>query len=1467
MQKPLPMKNILTVSLPQPGNPGGTSCKRVHLQTMMAMVLFFLTINGWAQLVPFAENFSYATGNLVGLGGWTLQGSDITNPILVTTPGLFYPGYQSSGIGNAATLGKNATGQDLFNNFTGTNTINAGSVYISALVKVTAATRPGDYFLSFKETPNPGLTVFKGRLYAKDSLGTGNLVFGITKSTNNSSVPVNWTPTYYTFGATYLVVLKYTFIPDIANDVVDIYVFNPANPFPITEPASPNAIATDAGSDAIGQRCVQLRQGGLNSPNLIVDGIRVGQSWAEAVTLDITPPVAAFVPASGATNVITAVIPTITFNEPVRKIDGTAVADADLATLVTFKKSNSSGANVAFTATIDATKTIITVTPAAPLLNSQLYYLAVGPVEDGAGNESLTQSATFTTVGSGVSNDATLSDLKVDGTTVAGFAPATLSYSMSLPYGTTIVPTVTATPNYGMATMVITPAAAIPGTTNVAVTAEDGITQLTYSVTFTLAPPSNDATLKWIKWGPATETANKVLVTGFDAATLSYSITLPAEITAANMAALANFTPGAGLPDAIAAVTQPVNLTGTLAERTGTVLVTAQDGTTSITYTVIFTVYPATTFNFKEGFLVNPPTGWTPSANIGSTTVANNVGIYPGVTSPKFKWVTPTDGGTLTTGANNTAGRLEFFVKVLDNQPANNLHLYIEKSYDNTVWTLVSQDPMPLTGSTSNWHQVILTLNDDNSSLYLRFRASATNGNNSTGLFYLDDISLTSYTSADASLSDLKVDGVTVAGFASNILNYNFILAPGTTVVPVVTATPAQPTATKIINSAPAIPGITTVIVTAPNGMNTMTYSVNFSHALVAPANLDAAGPVSGAVNLSWTDPNYNETGTNIERRPASGLFSLIGTVGADVTTYTDIVSQPLNPDLFVPADRFSAVSFTSGVKFADVINYKGVPTSLYLDVYEPTGDNTMGRPMIIWIHGGGFRTDSYRTQGYIVDYCNRFAKRGYVCISIDYRLREAIDMPTQASEYPALQDAARDANAAIDWVRAHAATYHIDPNLIFVAGGSAGGRTTQTVCQFNGPDPTALYPPENLYLTAPWNKTGLVANATLWGGLEPEMRGWVYPYLQPYDSPTVLVHGSADVTILPQYSIDLDDTLTSTGVTNELHIIQGATHSCLGHETEISAWVAAFFAQEWKMVNCEVTSYTYRVRAFNSFGNSPYSNIDSVTVSSLPAAAGSISGPTTVEQGQTGVAYSIPAIQNATGYSWTLPSGASITSGSNANSIVVSFSPIAVSGIMTVKGTNSCGNGPASPNFNITVTVPVPALTLLANVVVLPTETKCYNATQTITVAGNGSTFVMQAGAHATMIAGQNILFRPGTTIQAGAYLWGHITTNSTYCGIIAGPSAPITAAVEPGAGLPKPGFKVYPNPTPGMFTLEMSGNEKPGPASVAIFKMTGERLMTQTLNGGSSHQFSLEGQPAGIYILRIMDTDMVGTVKIIKQ
>lgn len=87
-----------------------------------------------------------------------------------------------------------------------------------------------------------------------------------------------------------------------------------------------------------------------------------------------------------------------------------------------------------------------------------------------------------------------------------------------------------------------------------------------------------------------------------------------------------------------------------------------------------------------------------------------------------------------------------------------------------------------------------------------------------------------------------------------------------------------------------------------------------------------------------------------------------------------------------------------------------------------------------------------------------------------------------------------------------------------------------------------------------------------------------------------------------------------------------------------------------------------------------------------IPGAAGTITGTTPVCQGETGVAYSVAPIADAATYSWTLPFGATITSGANTNSITVDYSTTALSGDIIVAGNNSCGGDGAESSLAISI-------------------------------------------------------------------------------------------------------------------------------------------------------------------------------------
>ena len=91
-----------------------------------------------------------------------------------------------------------------------------------------------------------------------------------------------------------------------------------------------------------------------------------------------------------------------------------------------------------------------------------------------------------------------------------------------------------------------------------------------------------------------------------------------------------------------------------------------------------------------------------------------------------------------------------------------------------------------------------------------------------------------------------------------------------------------------------------------------------------------------------------------------------------------------------------------------------------------------------------------------------------------------------------------------------------------------------------------------------------------------------------------------------------------------------------------------------------------------------------------LPSTPGSINGPTTVCQGELSQIYSVADVPNATGYSWSYSGTGVKIMNASTNRITLDYSVNATSGILTVMGTNSCGDGPVS-TMAITVN-PIPA-------------------------------------------------------------------------------------------------------------------------------------------------------------------------------
>jgi gliding motility-associated-like protein len=141
------------------------------------------------------------------------------------------------------------------------------------------------------------------------------------------------------------------------------------------------------------------------------------------------------------------------------------------------------------------------------------------------------------------------------------------------------------------------------------------------------------------------------------------------------------------------------------------------------------------------------------------------------------------------------------------------------------------------------------------------------------------------------------------------------------------------------------------------------------------------------------------------------------------------------------------------------------------------------------------------------------------------------------------------------------------------------------------------------------------------------------------------------------------------------------------------------------------------------------------VTVNGTPPAIGAISGPTTICPNQTGVTYSVSNVAS-TNYTWTVPAGASITSGANTNAITVNFG--ASAGTVSVIAVGTCGTATASINVSLN---PPLSLTVTPNAASI-----CAGSSTTLTASG-ATSYTWSPAATLSSANGTAVTATPVTT------------------------------------------------------------------------------------------------------------------------
>ncbi|MBC7902855.1 MAG: alpha/beta hydrolase [Gemmatimonadaceae bacterium] len=178
-------------------------------------------------------------------------------------------------------------------------------------------------------------------------------------------------------------------------------------------------------------------------------------------------------------------------------------------------------------------------------------------------------------------------------------------------------------------------------------------------------------------------------------------------------------------------------------------------------------------------------------------------------------------------------------------------------------------------------------------------------------------------------------------------------------------------------------------------------------------------------------------------------------------------------------------------------------------DWFEAKDDTLTARPLIIWIHGGGFKFGNKTSRGTPL-WSKTFARRGYVCAAINYRKSKKRPLKRFADLADGCFEAVTDTEAAIDYFKKNAKLYRIDTNRIILAGNSAGGMTAIQAVYSSKKDLAKLAGrPDSASLSTQRNPHHIIGVINFWGAV------YDTSWLKNTMIPIISAHGKKDRIVL----------------------------------------------------------------------------------------------------------------------------------------------------------------------------------------------------------------------------------------------------------------------------------------------------------------------------------------------------------------
>lgn len=247
-----------------------------------------------------------------------------------------------------------------------------------------------------------------------------------------------------------------------------------------------------------------------------------------------------------------------------------------------------------------------------------------------------------------------------------------------------------------------------------------------------------------------------------------------------------------------------------------------------------------------------------------------------------------------------------------------------------------------------------------------------------------------------------------------------------------------------------------------------------------------------------------------------------------------------------------------------------GIP--LTLDLFLPADESSGPWPVVVFVHGGGWKNGSKQTGEKTAAW---LTEDGFAVASINYRLTDVAQWPAQIN----------DCFEAVRWVRRNAETYQLQPDRIGAWGTSAGAHLAalmgtrpfggpedvssrvQAVCDWFGPADLLTMPPNVVGNGRTEADVAASNGAKLLGATVRDVPDLARDAsalhnVSPDDCPFLIMHGDQDTGVPPIQSRQFHQQLCAHGITSTLRIVKGAGHGGkLFHADSSRAVVRTFFA------------------------------------------------------------------------------------------------------------------------------------------------------------------------------------------------------------------------------------------------------------------------------------------------------------------